>query len=97
MWLVLVLLLLLGLLGRLLESQISVTRTPEHPAGVQGFLAELYVRGADVDWKGLDQPFPRRKVPLPSYPFQRKHHWMGPWGGVAAPASQRTSSRRQLG
>ncbi|HYH98719.1 acyltransferase domain-containing protein, partial [Hyalangium sp.] len=52
-------------------------------------LAELYVHGVEADWKGLDRPFPRRKLLLPTYPFQRKHHWFGPWGGVSAPSAQR--------
>jgi myxalamid-type polyketide synthase MxaB len=35
-------------------------------------LAELYVRGADIDWSGFDRGYPRRKVPLPTYPFERQ-------------------------
>jgi myxalamid-type polyketide synthase MxaB len=38
-------------------------------------LAELYVRGAEVDWIGFDGDYPRRKVSLPTYPFQRKKYW----------------------
>src|SRR6185503_4306517 len=33
-------------------------------------LETLYVNGADVDWNGFDRGFSRRKVSLPSYPFQ---------------------------
>ena len=39
-------------------------------------LAELYVRGAEVDWAGFDKDYPRRKVSLPTYPFQRKRYWL---------------------
>jgi myxalamid-type polyketide synthase MxaB len=35
-------------------------------------LATLYVRGADVDWSGFDRGYRRRKVVLPSYPFERQ-------------------------
>ena len=40
-------------------------------------LGELYVRGAKVDWGGFDKDYPqRRKVPLPTYPFQRQRYWV---------------------
>ena len=38
-------------------------------------LATLYVHGADVDWKEFDRGYPRRRVVLPTYPFQRKRYW----------------------
>ena len=39
-------------------------------------LASLYQHGAEIDWVGFDQPWARRKVTLPTYPFQRKRFWM---------------------
>jgi acyl transferase domain-containing protein len=39
-------------------------------------LGELYVRGVDVDWEGLDREYARRKVALPTYPFERLRHWV---------------------
>ncbi|MGI9628360.1 MAG: type I polyketide synthase, partial [Longimicrobiales bacterium] len=41
-------------------------------------LAELYVQGVQVDWQGYDQGYQRRKVPLPTYPFQRQRFWVEP-------------------
>jgi acyl transferase domain-containing protein len=41
-------------------------------------LAQLYVRGADIDWSAFDEPFSRRKVPLPTYPFERQRYWIPP-------------------
>ena len=38
-------------------------------------LGALYVEGADVDWAGFDSDYRRRRVPLPTYPFQRKQYW----------------------
>jgi acyl transferase domain-containing protein/acyl carrier protein len=38
-------------------------------------LAQLYVRGATIDWVGFDRDYPRKKVLLPHYPFQRKRYW----------------------
>ena len=39
-------------------------------------LGALYRAGAEVDWRGFDQNYPRRKIVLPSYPFQRKKYWV---------------------
>ncbi|WPB81675.1 type I polyketide synthase [Archangium violaceum] len=39
-------------------------------------LGALYVAGAPVKWQGLEAGRDRRKVALPSYPFQRREHWM---------------------
>ncbi len=39
-------------------------------------LGRLYVNGAAVDWDGLDRHFPRSRVALPTYPFQRKRYWI---------------------
>jgi malonyl CoA-acyl carrier protein transacylase/acyl carrier protein len=39
-------------------------------------LASLYQRGAEIDWEGFDRPYSRRKVALPTYPFQRERHWV---------------------
>ncbi|BAY78558.1 beta-ketoacyl synthase [Nostoc linckia NIES-25] len=39
-------------------------------------LGELYVAGSKVNWSGLEQDYPRRKVALPTYPFQRQRYWI---------------------
>ena len=39
-------------------------------------LAQLYVKGVAVDWRGFDREYRRRKVALPSYPFQRQRYWL---------------------
>jgi acyl transferase domain-containing protein/acyl carrier protein len=38
-------------------------------------LAALHVRGVAVDWHGFDREYSRRKVSLPTYPFERQRHW----------------------
>jgi acyl transferase domain-containing protein/NADPH:quinone reductase-like Zn-dependent oxidoreductase/acyl carrier protein len=38
-------------------------------------LAQLYVRGAKIDWTGFDRDYPQRKTELPAYPFQRRRYW----------------------
>jgi acyl transferase domain-containing protein/acyl carrier protein len=39
-------------------------------------LATLYLRGAAVDWRGFDRDYPRCRVALPTYPFQRQRYWV---------------------
>ena len=39
-------------------------------------LGKLYVRGAEANWQGFDAPYSRRKVALPTYPFERQRYWI---------------------
>ena len=39
-------------------------------------LGELYVQGVDIDWQGFDKDYGRRRVVLPTYPWQRKRFWI---------------------
>ena len=39
-------------------------------------LGKLYVRGADVNWAGFDAHYARRRVVLPTYPFERQRYWI---------------------
>ncbi len=41
-----------------------------------GSLGELYVQGAPIDWTGFDQDYARRRIPLPTYPFERQRYWI---------------------
>ncbi len=52
-----------------------------------GSLGALYAAGADVDWQGFDAPFARRRVSLPTYPFQRSRYWIGDETPAAADAA----------
>ena len=42
-------------------------------------LAKLYVAGVDVNWLGFDQDYPRHKITLPTYPWQRQRCWLKPY------------------
>jgi acyl transferase domain-containing protein/surfactin synthase thioesterase subunit len=39
-------------------------------------LGELYRRGYEVDWSGFNRPYSRRRVSLPTYPFERRRFWI---------------------
>ncbi|MEV4057770.1 type I polyketide synthase [Amycolatopsis sp. NPDC049688] len=49
-------------------------------------MAELFVRGAAVDWSGF-VPAPAGPVDLPAYAFDHQHYWLSP----AGPASDAVS------
>jgi acyl transferase domain-containing protein/acyl carrier protein len=38
-------------------------------------LATLYETGFAVNWHGFNADYPRRKVALPTYPFERQRYW----------------------
>jgi microcystin synthetase protein McyG len=38
-------------------------------------LAQLYVLGAPVNWSGFDRDYPRHRLRLPTYPFERQSYW----------------------
>jgi acyl transferase domain-containing protein/SAM-dependent methyltransferase len=39
-------------------------------------LQALYTAGAEIDWARFDRDYPRRRVALPTYPFQRRRFWL---------------------
>ncbi|HXO20693.1 MAG TPA: amino acid adenylation domain-containing protein, partial [Thermoanaerobaculia bacterium] len=53
---------------------------------VLGALGRLWLAGAEVDWAGLYAGERRRRVPLPTYPFERKRFWIdaAPRAGAVA-------------
>ncbi|MCP4262405.1 MAG: acyltransferase domain-containing protein [Planctomycetes bacterium] len=43
--------------------------------GLLESLSTLYIQGSDINWKGFDIDYPRNRVSLPTYPFQRQRCW----------------------
>ena len=56
-------------------------------------LSELYVQGVNVNWQGFDQDYLRRKVILPTYPFQRERYWVETQSPQTKEPSPSTSSQ----
>ncbi|WP_066998912.1 phosphopantetheine-binding protein [Streptomyces cellostaticus] len=53
--------------------------------------------GAEVDWSGCYGPEQRRRVPLPTYPYQRRRHWVeSPSGHIEPGGPAEPSLRRRV-
>ncbi len=55
------------------------------PAHVLGAAGRLWAAGAAVDWRAMHAHERLRRVPLPTYPFERSRFWIEP-GAAALPA-----------
>ncbi|HEX4369099.1 MAG TPA: type I polyketide synthase, partial [Rhodopila sp.] len=53
-----------------------------------GSLARLHVRGAAIDWRGLDRGRPRQRVDLPFYQFQRRFDSLDQQPAARPPAAR---------
>jgi acyl transferase domain-containing protein/acyl carrier protein len=73
---------LLGMARRCLPEGSPVSFLPSVRRGVSDWqtllesLAALYVQGVSIDWAAFDRDYHRRKVTLPTYPFQRQRFWL---------------------
>ncbi|HVG06172.1 MAG TPA: amino acid adenylation domain-containing protein [Thermoanaerobaculia bacterium] len=47
-----------------------------------GALGRLWVAGADIDWSAVHSGERRRRIPLPTYPFERRRYWVDGVDGV---------------
>ena len=63
----------------------SVIPSMRHPREVEAddafllaSLGKAWMAGAEVDWDGFSGAEQRRRVPLPTYPFQRVRYWVEP-------------------
>jgi acyl transferase domain-containing protein len=41
-------------------------------------VGHLWLAGAEIDWAGFYKREKRRRVPLPTYPFERRRYWIEP-------------------
>jgi acyl transferase domain-containing protein len=70
-------------------------RAAQEPSSDVAFLlttiAQLWLNGHRVDWQAFSAAETRRRVELPTYPFERQRYWIGPGGAsgdaIAAKAS----------
>lgn len=72
-----------GVAGEPLAAAATRARRPE-PETLLGALAELDVHGFDVDWRAAGAGHGAH-IDLPTYPFQRRRHWLDPDATAAVP------------
>lgn len=59
-------------------------------------LAQLSLR-TNIDWKGFDQGYHRRRLPLPTYPFQHTPYWLEAPARDARTGAKTTATLSLLG
>ncbi|MDQ6675547.1 MAG: SDR family oxidoreductase, partial [Chloroflexota bacterium] len=58
--------------------QVRVEITPTDLVGALDLLGQLWLGGARVDWSGFHRDEQRRRVSLPTYPFEERRFWIDP-------------------
>ncbi|HYC91020.1 MAG TPA: amino acid adenylation domain-containing protein [Thermoanaerobaculia bacterium] len=78
---------LAGLAKELVDAETPVVSTLRHPKHEQSdrrvfldALGRLWCHGARIDWARLWEGEDRKRVPLPTYPFQRQAYWISSGG-----------------
>ncbi len=71
---------LLGMGKRCLPKQMGIWLPSLQPGQedwriILNSLAVLETQGVNVNWSGFDRDYQRRRVVLPTYPFERKRYW----------------------
>ena len=62
------------------------SRKPE-PETFAGFLGQVHVAGAEVDWSAFYAGTGARRVELPTYAFQRERYWLDPEAAGSDPVA----------
>jgi acyl transferase domain-containing protein len=57
--------------------------TDDDQATALAALGRLWIAGVEIDWQGFHGDEKRRRVPLPTYPFERQRYWIDGTAGIA--------------
>ncbi|SEL61840.1 Acyl transferase domain-containing protein [Roseateles sp. YR242] len=58
------------------SSQAHPQQHERNARQLAGTVAALWTVGVEIDWKAWQDGQPARRVPLPTYPFQRRRYWV---------------------
>ena len=59
-------------------------------------VGKLWLRGEPIDWPVLSVDKRRHRIELPTYPFERRRHWIEPGGNIANTAVSQTAKGKKL-
>ncbi|MBP2648689.1 MAG: type polyketide synthase [Gemmatimonadetes bacterium] len=62
-----------------------------------GALGRLWAFGVAIDWTQLRRGETRRRIPLPTYAFERQRHWIEPAAAAASTPARSTARRSDVG
>ncbi len=71
----------------------SLRRDADEWAQMLDGLGTLYAAGVTVDWAGFDRPYPRRRLALPTYPWEHEA-LLGGRRSKRAPSAPMSLARR---
>ncbi len=81
------------------QSDQLVVSSVRHPqlletdtAVILNALGRLWLSGASIDWPGFHTHRRHRRVPLPTYPFERRRYWIEARRGGDQPAARRDAT-----
>jgi acyl transferase domain-containing protein len=66
-------------------------QTTSDAACLQNAVGRLWLRGIEIGWTSFRKDEPRYRVPLPTYPFERKRYWVHPERDYAEPSARAAS------
>jgi acyl transferase domain-containing protein/thioesterase domain-containing protein/acyl carrier protein len=79
------------------HKMISSLRTRNNETGdaefTMGALAQVWVAGKKIDWKGFHAHEQRQRLPLPTYPFERARFWIEPGKRVESAALSKETAK----
>jgi acyl transferase domain-containing protein len=82
--------------GRPVVASLPDGRNPEDEVpDLLHALGRLWVAGVEPDWQGLHDGERRRRVTLPTYPFERRRHWIERAAAAPAAGTARDSAGRR--
>lgn len=59
-------------------SRLFVEIKPDTTLAMLSKLGELWAAGVSVDWEGFNKHEEHYRIPLPTYPFEKKRYWIDP-------------------
>ncbi|HEX8689632.1 MAG TPA: SDR family NAD(P)-dependent oxidoreductase, partial [Solirubrobacterales bacterium] len=66
------------------------------PEALAKAIASAHASGAKLDWEAFFKGTGAKRVPLPTYPFQRERYWIAPTGGADLSAAGQAAAEHPL-